>query len=65
MARLVPMAHNYEAAAIAGLRPAELAALKNSLRRVYANMKSRRQATAAPDRVSKRSRVRRAAAAAE
>jgi MarR family transcriptional regulator, organic hydroperoxide resistance regulator len=65
VARLVPVAHDYEAAAIAGLRPAELAALKNSLRRVYANMKSRRQATAAPDRVSKRSRVRRAAAAAE
>src|ERR1700686_2474963 len=38
VARLVPIAHEYEAAAIAGVRPEELAVVKNSLRRVFANM---------------------------
>jgi DNA-binding MarR family transcriptional regulator len=41
VARLVPIAREYEAAAIAGLRPEELAVLKRCLRRVYANMETR------------------------
>jgi MarR family transcriptional regulator, organic hydroperoxide resistance regulator len=64
VARLVPMAHDYEAAAIAGLRPEDLAILKNSLRRVYANMKNRQPAIGAPRRRAKRGRARTAAAAA-
>jgi MarR family transcriptional regulator, organic hydroperoxide resistance regulator len=63
VARLVPIAHDYEAAAIAGVRPEELAILKNSLRRVFANMKKRQQTMSAPSRLPKRNRVRRAAAA--
>jgi MarR family transcriptional regulator, organic hydroperoxide resistance regulator len=39
--RLIPIALDYEAAAITGLPAAELAALKRCLRRVYANMKDR------------------------
>jgi DNA-binding MarR family transcriptional regulator len=39
--RLIPVANDYEAIAIAGLRPEELAALKNALRRVFANMRER------------------------
>ena len=39
--RLIPIAREYEAAAIAGLSPKELGLLKRCLRRVYANMKSR------------------------
>jgi len=42
VARLIPMARQYEADAIAGLSPQELTLLKRSLRRVYDNMKSRR-----------------------
>ncbi len=42
VARLIPLAREYEAAAIAGVRPEEVAALKTGLRRIYANMKSRR-----------------------
>jgi MarR family transcriptional regulator, organic hydroperoxide resistance regulator len=45
VARLVPIARAYEAAAIAGLRPEELTVLKRCLRRVYANMKSRAAST--------------------
>ena len=41
VARLIPIARAYETAAIAGLRPEELAVLKRCLRRVYANMKNR------------------------
>jgi MarR family transcriptional regulator, organic hydroperoxide resistance regulator len=41
VARLIPMARQYEADAIAGLSQHELALLKSSLRRVYDNMKSR------------------------
>jgi MarR family transcriptional regulator, organic hydroperoxide resistance regulator len=63
VARLVPIARDYEAVAIAGVRPEDLAMLKNSLRRVYANMKNRRQATNAPRRLSKGNRARGAAAA--
>jgi MarR family transcriptional regulator, organic hydroperoxide resistance regulator len=41
VARLVPIARAYEAAAIAGLPADELAVLKRCLRRVYVNMKRR------------------------
>jgi DNA-binding MarR family transcriptional regulator len=43
VARLVPVARDYEAAAIAGVRPDELAMVKSALRRMYANMKARHQ----------------------
>jgi MarR family transcriptional regulator, organic hydroperoxide resistance regulator len=41
VARLVPIAVEYEATATVGLAPEELATLKSALRRVYANMKNR------------------------
>jgi MarR family transcriptional regulator, organic hydroperoxide resistance regulator len=41
VARLIPIARDYENAAIAGLPPQELAVLKRCLRRVYGNMKNR------------------------
>lgn len=44
VARLIPVARDYETAAIAGLSAEELAVLKRCLRRVYANMKNRRPA---------------------
>jgi DNA-binding MarR family transcriptional regulator len=47
VARLAPLARDYEAAAIAGVRPDELAAVKSALRRMYANMKARQPASAA------------------
>jgi DNA-binding MarR family transcriptional regulator len=40
VARLIPIAKTYEATAIAGLPPQELAVLKRCLRRVYDNMKN-------------------------
>jgi DNA-binding MarR family transcriptional regulator len=40
VAGLIPIAKGYEAAAIAGLPPAELAVLKRCLRRIYDNMKT-------------------------
>jgi DNA-binding MarR family transcriptional regulator len=46
VARLIPIARGYEAAAIAGITPSELAALKRSLRRMYGNMKSRQTSLA-------------------
>lgn len=45
VARLTPPARNIEAAANAGISPAELAVVKRCLRRMYANM-TNRQATA-------------------
>jgi MarR family transcriptional regulator, organic hydroperoxide resistance regulator len=48
--RLIPLARRYETVAIAGLRPEELAMLKNCLRRVYANMKTRVARDSAPSR---------------
>jgi len=42
VARLIPLAREYETAAAAGLRPQELTALKSNLRLMYANMKNRR-----------------------
>ena len=47
VARLVPLAREYEKAAIAGVRPEELATVKSALRRMYANMKARQQASGA------------------
>ena len=41
VARLIPIAREYEAVAIAGLPSQELAVLKRCLRRIYANMKNR------------------------
>jgi DNA-binding MarR family transcriptional regulator len=49
VARLVPPARDYEAAASAGVPPEELAAVKNALRRMYANMKARQAASTASD----------------
>jgi MarR family transcriptional regulator, organic hydroperoxide resistance regulator len=43
--RLIPIARDYEAAAIAGLSPADVAVLKSCLRRMYGNMKTRPAAT--------------------
>jgi DNA-binding MarR family transcriptional regulator len=40
-ARLIPLARRYETAAAVGLRSEEIDALKNCLRRMYANMKER------------------------
>jgi DNA-binding MarR family transcriptional regulator len=41
VARIIPIAIEYETVASAGLSAEQLAALKESLRRVYANMKNR------------------------
>jgi MarR family transcriptional regulator, organic hydroperoxide resistance regulator len=41
VARLIPIARDYENVAIAGLPPQELAVLKRCLRRIYGNMKER------------------------
>jgi MarR family transcriptional regulator, organic hydroperoxide resistance regulator len=41
VARLIPIAHRYEADAVADVKPADLAVLKHCLRLVYANMKKR------------------------
>jgi DNA-binding MarR family transcriptional regulator len=46
VARLIPIAREYETAAIAGLSRQELAVLKRCLRQVYGNMKNRPLATA-------------------
>jgi DNA-binding MarR family transcriptional regulator len=53
VARLVPAARDYETAAIAGVAPEELAAVKNALRRMYANMKARQ-----PENTAKRASAR-------
>jgi DNA-binding MarR family transcriptional regulator len=47
MARLIPLARAIEADANAGLSPEELSVLKRALRRMYANLKERRAASAA------------------
>ncbi len=41
--RLIPLALDYEAAAIAGLSADEIAVLKHCLRRMYGNMKARQE----------------------
>lgn len=48
VARLIPLARQYEAAAIAGLSREELLVLKRCLRRAYANMKGRTTAVSEP-----------------
>ena len=63
--RIIPMAREYEAAAIAGLRSEELAVLKRCLRRVYVNMKNRSAAMAASRAPPRRNGVGRRSAAAE
>jgi MarR family transcriptional regulator, organic hydroperoxide resistance regulator len=47
VARLIPDARAMEAAAAAGISPAELAVVKRCLRRMYGNMKNRTAAAAA------------------
>ena len=64
VARLIPMARDYEAIAIAGVRPGELAALKSGLRRMYANMKNREPSTREARALPGRDRVSRTGAAA-
>jgi MarR family transcriptional regulator, organic hydroperoxide resistance regulator len=64
VARLIPLAREYEAAAIAGVRPEELAALKNGLRRMYANMKNRQTAANPAQAATQRNSVSRLPAAA-
>jgi DNA-binding MarR family transcriptional regulator len=41
MARLIPLARQYEADALAGLPPQDVAVVKRSLRRMYENMKAK------------------------
>jgi DNA-binding MarR family transcriptional regulator len=65
VARLVPVARDYEAAAIAGVRPDELAMVKSALRRMYANMKARHQTDGAAGAGARPRGRRRAALAAE
>jgi DNA-binding MarR family transcriptional regulator len=65
VARLVPLARDYEAAAIAGVRPDELAMVKSALRRMYANMKARHPADGAAEAGARPRGRRRAALAAE
>jgi DNA-binding MarR family transcriptional regulator len=65
VARLVPLARDYEAAAIAGVRPEELATVKSALRRMYANMKARRQASGTSGAPARQRGRRRPALAAE
>ena len=47
VARLIPIAREYETEAISGLSAEDLAILKRCLRRMYANMKSRQVSFAA------------------
>jgi DNA-binding MarR family transcriptional regulator len=65
VARLVPVARDYEAAAIAGVRPDELAMVKSALRRMYANMKARHQTDGAAGAGARPRGRRRAVLAAE
>ena len=65
VARLVPLALSYEAAAIAGVRPEELALVKGALRRMYGNMKARQRADGAAGAGARPRGRRRSALAAE
>ena len=56
VARLIPLARQYEAAAIAGLSREELLVLKRCLRRVYGNMKSRSVTSPRRQTIERRSR---------
>ena len=51
-ARLIPLAYELEADAVAGLTQDELAVLKRSLRRIYANVKTRPAGEARTRRVA-------------
>jgi DNA-binding MarR family transcriptional regulator len=53
VSQLIPIAHAYETDAVAGLEANEVAVLKRSLRRVYANMKNRAARTGAGRRKSR------------
>jgi len=55
VAQLIPIGHEFESAAIAGLAPEELMTLKRCLRRIYSNMKAR--PAAAPTGRPKRAAV--------
>jgi MarR family transcriptional regulator, organic hydroperoxide resistance regulator len=57
VARLIPIAGEYERAAIAGLTQEELAVLKRCLRRVYVNMKNRQFAAGRSERDERRGRL--------
>src|SRR5580658_505597 len=48
VARLIPIARDYEVAAIAGITASELASLKRCLRRMYDNMKNKTVARVEP-----------------
>ena len=63
--RLIPIAIDYETMAAAGLSPEELAALKQALRRVFANMKNRPAVARSSGRPAGRHRPRAEAAPAE
>jgi DNA-binding MarR family transcriptional regulator len=65
VARLVPLALDYEAAAIAGVRPEELALVKSALRRMYGNMNARQRADGAAGAGARPRGRRRPALAAE
>jgi DNA-binding MarR family transcriptional regulator len=65
VARLAPLAREYEAAAIAGVRPDELVMVKSALRRMYANMKARQPAASAAGATSRHRGRRRPPLAAE
>jgi DNA-binding MarR family transcriptional regulator len=52
VARLIPLAREFEGDAITGLSPEELAVLKRCLRRMYSNMKSRPASAARAKRVA-------------
>jgi len=57
VARLIPIARDYEVAAIAGITASELASLKRCLRRMYDNMKNKNvarmsEATSGDDRAA-------------
>jgi DNA-binding MarR family transcriptional regulator len=52
VARLIPVARQFEQAAIGDLAPAELMVLKRCLRRMYGNMKTRAAAAGAPRRLA-------------
>jgi len=64
VARLIPVAREYEAAAIAGVQAEELAALKSGLRRMYANMKTRQTTAHVSRALRRRDRMSRPSAAA-
>jgi len=59
VARIIPLAREYETVASAGVRAEELVTIKNGLRRIYANMKDRERPASAQRRSSKHRGLRR------